>query len=132
MLQNPHATVKAVVGAQPSQPGGGFMDRLIRETESPPVDGQHVAPLQILKGLQGILGVTMHLPKGWRSIGADGDECELDGKGAPDLQETFEVGRITGEVDMVPLSLDDEPPIASVAIAGRPATPVIGWDVDHF
>jgi hypothetical protein len=63
MLENLHATIEALVGAQPSQPGGRFMDRLIGQTEGPPMDGHHIAPLHILEGLQGILGITVHLPK---------------------------------------------------------------------
>src|SRR5262245_57969078 len=123
MLQNLHSTIEAVLGAQPCQPGGGLMDRLIGQTESPPVDGHHVAPPHILKGLQGILGVAMHLPKGRWSIGPDRDESELDGKGAANLQKPFEIGRITGEIDMVPLAFDDKAPIAAIAIARRATTP---------
>src|SRR5918996_6427863 len=132
MLQNLHSTIEAIVGAQPRQPDRGFMDRLIRQAEGPPVDGHHVAPLHVFKGLQGILGVTMHLPEGRRSISADRDEGELDGKGPPNLQEAFEIGCIAGEIDMVPVALDDEPPITSVPIVWRASTPVIGWDMDHL
>src|SRR5882724_8315345 len=74
----------------------------------------------------------MHLPKGRRSIGTDGDKGELDGKGAPNLQKSFEIGRITGKIDVVAPAFDDKAPIAAVAIAWRAAPPVLGRDVDHL
>src|ERR671924_119960 len=61
MLKDLYPAIEAVIGTQPRQPGGGFMDRLIGEAECPPVNGHHVARLQIIKRLQGILWVTVDL-----------------------------------------------------------------------
>src|SRR5919109_4396010 len=96
------------------------------------MDGDQVAGLHIIERLQGVLRVTVHLPKGWRPIASDRDERQLDRKGPTDLEEPLEIRRVASKVGMVALPFDDEPAITAVAVTRCAASPVVRRDEDNL
>src|SRR5438067_2594828 len=76
-----------------------FVHRLVRESESAVVHGNHPLRIQVEEGAGGVAGTGVDIAKRWRIISADWKQGELRGQARANLAKLGEISGVTGVIN---------------------------------
>ena len=108
--------LEAVLAAQGFHPAGRFVERLEGQLEGAVVHGHQPLRLEIVEGLDRLVGPHVDLAEGFGVIGSDGQQGQLRFEPLADFVESREIGGISRVINRAPAVLQDEPAPAPMLV----------------
>ena len=124
--------LEAVFAAERFHPAGRFVKRLEGQLEGAMVHGNQPLRLEIVEGLDRLIGPHVDLAEGFWVVGPDGQQGQLGLEALADFMEPGEIGGIARVINRAPAVLQDEPAPAPVFISQGPGSPVLGRNEGHL
>jgi len=108
------------------------MQRFVAKAESAKMHRNHHLGAQLTKGLQGLLGIHVHIPFRGRFVGADGKQGQLDVGALSDLFESIKVSGVATVKNRPSGVLDEKTSESSVTIVQNSCSPVASRGEGYF